>query len=411
MTKNLTHDEALYRSLGNWKIMKDRRLKDGHILNDEGHIVGKNASTGELAPDKQATTSLGNNIVNQGGGLYSFEDIPNLTASEEDKLTASAVSGSLSIGVNLAGAEFGSHIIPGIHGTDYIYPTTANADYYIDKGNTILRIPFLWERIQPTLSGDLDVDELDRLHTLADHITGRGVVALLDVHNYGYRRINNVGRSMSYPEWDTVHTDFADLWTKLANEFTDPLAHYGLMNEPHGIKVKPWGALTKTAIKAIRDTGATNKIYAGGVAWSGAHSFVSSGWADFAQSLDNSSDDLILEVHQYADSNNSGTGPTAKAESSFVDRIKNVTLWARAYGFKLHLGEFNTGDRSTIVVGDKEYNALVNLFDYLRANADVWVSATMWAGGPWWGNYMFSTEPNGDVDDIRYTKFLEVGSM
>jgi endoglucanase len=29
----------------------------------------------------------------------------------------------------------------------------------------------------------------------------------------------------------------------------------------------------------------------------------------------------------------------------------------------------------------------------MDAHADVWQGATYWAGGPWWGDYMYSIEP------------------
>src|SRR5689334_14626911 len=48
-------------------------------------------------------------------------------------------------GVNLNGAEFGT-ARPGVYGTDYIYPTHAEIDYFASKGMNILRLPFWIER-------------------------------------------------------------------------------------------------------------------------------------------------------------------------------------------------------------------------------------------------------------------------
>ena len=66
-------------------------------------------------------------------------------------------------GVNLAGAEFTSEKIPGAYGVDYTYPTTAELDYYNSKGLKLIRLPFLWERVQPALWGDLNQTELARI--------------------------------------------------------------------------------------------------------------------------------------------------------------------------------------------------------------------------------------------------------
>src|SRR5687767_4276462 len=66
-------------------------------------------------------------------------------------------------GVNLAGAEFGHNKMPGRHGTDYFYPSRATIDYFVSKKLTTLRVPFRWERLQPTLEGGLDQAELKLL--------------------------------------------------------------------------------------------------------------------------------------------------------------------------------------------------------------------------------------------------------
>src|ERR1700737_7914 len=58
-------------------------------------------------------------------------------------------------GVNLSGAEWGNRY-PGTFGTDYTYPTASELDYYKSKGLTLIRLPFLWERMQPNLNSPLD---------------------------------------------------------------------------------------------------------------------------------------------------------------------------------------------------------------------------------------------------------------
>ncbi|MGH7336935.1 MAG: hypothetical protein ACREI7_05115, partial [Myxococcota bacterium] len=58
------------------------------------------------------------------------------------------------------------------------------------------------------------------------------------------------------------------------------------------------------------------------------------------------------------------------------------------------LGEFavagsmigNAGEQ----IGDE---ALADMLAYIEDNADVWLGWTWWAGGPWWGDYMFTLEP------------------
>jgi endoglucanase len=64
----------------------------------------------------------------------------------------------LLLGVNLAGAEFGSNV-PGVFGTDYTYPTHTEIDYYAAKGMSVVRLPFLCERVQHSENGALDAVE------------------------------------------------------------------------------------------------------------------------------------------------------------------------------------------------------------------------------------------------------------
>ena len=104
---------------------------------------------------------------------------------------------SLLIGVNLAGAEFAppydtnsgqpnGNPNPGIFGANYTYPTHLEIDYYAAKGMSVVRLPFLWERIQHTQFGSLDAAELGRLDDVVNYATGKGLKIEIEPHNYGY---------------------------------------------------------------------------------------------------------------------------------------------------------------------------------------------------------------------------------
>ena len=96
------------------------------------------------------------------------------------------MASSLLIGVNLAGAEFAPSKIPGTYNTDYTYPTHAEIDYYASKGMEVIRLPFLWERLQRSEFGALDPSELSRLDDVVNYATSKGLKVDLDPHNYGY---------------------------------------------------------------------------------------------------------------------------------------------------------------------------------------------------------------------------------
>jgi endoglucanase len=167
-------------------------------------------------------------------------------------------------GVNLSGAEYNGTALPGRYGYQYFYPSTSAIDYFQAKGMNLVRLPFLWERVQPTLYASLDPTELQRLKDFVAAATAKGVTVLIDPHNYGRYRQQVVG-STGVP-----HTAFGDFWSRLSNTFkANPKVIFGLMNEPYGMSTENWVGAANEAIRRIRATGATNVIAVPGNAWSG----------------------------------------------------------------------------------------------------------------------------------------------
>ena len=87
-------------------------------------------------------------------------------------------------GVNLSGAEFGN-VYPGVDGTHYGYPTEKDLDYFKAKGLYLVRFPFRWERIQPTMNGELNATELAKMKKFVKAAEDRNIQILLDMHNFG----------------------------------------------------------------------------------------------------------------------------------------------------------------------------------------------------------------------------------
>lgn len=298
-------------------------------------------------------------------------------------------------GVNLAGAEFGSRA-KNVYGQHYIYPNNTEVDYYVSKGMNTFRVPFKWELMQPTLNGPLDAAELNRLKSFVDYATSRGAHVVLDPHNYA-RYDGTVIDS-----GDVTNAAFADFWSRLAAEFKgNDKVIFGLMNEPHGIQAGDfasgaarWANSAQQAINAIRAAGATNLIFVPGTSWSGAHSWSSSGNAAALLSITDPLDNYAFEVHQYLDDNSAGDDTGIVDVNIGVQRLIGFTQWLKDNGRRGFLGEFAVAN-STIgdapaQIGDE---ALENMLDYMEANDDVWLGWTWWAGGPWWGEYMFTPEP------------------
>jgi endoglucanase len=295
-------------------------------------------------------------------------------------------------GVNLSGAEFGSSL-PGTFGVDYTYPTHSEVDYFVGKGMNIIRLPFRWERLQPSEFVSLDSTELGRMDDFVSYATGKGATVLLDPHNYArYYSDSNIIGTASVPA-----TAFQDFWSKLAAHYkNNNRVIFGLMNEPNTMTTELWRDDANAAIAAIRGTGASNLILVPGNAWTGA-----STWYDNWYGTPNATDMLTIvdpgnnyafEVHQYLDSDSSGTSATCVSTTIGSQRLQAFTGWLRQNGKRGFLGEFAGAQNSTC------YAALDDMLTFIDNNLDVWMGWTYWSAGPWWGNYMFSIEPNNGQD-------------
>jgi len=290
------------------------------------------------------------------------------------------------MGINLAGGEFGSKV-PGTYGKDYIYPSHSDIDYYASKGMEAFRLPFLWERIQHSKFGALDSAEVGRIQHVVDYANSKGIKVILDMHNYGSGFGHAIGSS------ETPNKAFADVWGKLANQFSDDNVMYGLMNEPHNQNATQWIASANSAIDAIRHAGAHQRILVPGAYWDNASSWVSSdNDRVVGGGVRDPGNNYAFEVHQYLDANGSGTGKDVVSENIGVERIQAITKWAEDTGHDLFLGEVGVGR------DQKSLTALDKMLDYMEQHQDAWDGASYWAGGPWWGDYMYSADPQAGVD-------------
>jgi endoglucanase len=293
-------------------------------------------------------------------------------------------------GVSLAGAEFGENNLPGTYGVNYIYPTRDEVDYFLGKGMNVLRLPFRWERLQPTAFGPFDAAEQARMDDFVAYATGRGASVLLDPHNYARYYGGLIGREVPI-------TAFADFWGRLAQRYKDnPRVIFGLMNEPHDMPTEQWRDAANAAIQAIRATGASNLITVPGNAWAGAHSWNQSWYgtpnAVAMLGIVDPANNYLIEVHQYLDGDSSGRSDQCVSASIGVERVQQFTDWLRQNGRRALLGEFGGGRNPTC---DAAVDALLG---YLHNNTDVWMGWIWWAGGPWWGDYIFALDPSGGQD-------------
>jgi endoglucanase len=290
-------------------------------------------------------------------------------------------------GPNLSGAEFNEGLGKR-YGYDYIYPSTDEIDYYASKGFGIIRMPFDMTRVYPKPYSPLDAAEIGHMRPIVDYCLSKGMRVILDPHNYGYIYDNRTGVKHEIGV-DAEGTNlFADFWGRMGTMYKNYTnVVFGLMNEPHKQTAAQWYTGAVPAITAIRAVGATQMILIPGTSWTGAHSWVSSGngaaWAGFkGDPLNN----FAFEMHQYLDSDSSGTHSTCITNTS--RSLEAATTWLTTNKFKGLLGEFGWSTQETCVSEGPAF------MEYLSSNSNAWIGWTYWCGGPWYPmTYMFMLDP------------------
>jgi len=304
-------------------------------------------------------------------------------------------------GISLSSAEWGEKLpFPGVYGRDYVYPSVASTAYFQARGMNLMRIAFRWERLQPTLNGELDAAELARLRDFVTGATARGLHVLLDPHNYAAYKEVRVGT----PEVPVAA--FADFWRRLALQFkANPHVLFGLVNEPHSLATETWADAAQAAIDAIRATGASNLITLPGNGYTGAWSWFERTWygtpnAEVMGRVRDPLDRMLLEVHQYFDKDGSGTSADCVSPAIGAERLRRFTAWLKENKRRALLAELGGGANAVCE------QAVTGALQHLEAHPDVWAGWLWWAGGPRWGDYFLSLEPDADGRDKPQMRWL-----
>lgn len=285
-------------------------------------------------------------------------------------------------GVNLSGAEFGGR--DGVVDQQYTYPSDKIVGYFRSKRMNTVRLPFLWERLQPALGQPLAEAELGRVKNAVAMMRKAGMQVILDPHNYATYNDEQIGSRIVSVE------DFADFWKRLATAFAnEDGVSFGLMNEPHDMPARNWLPSANAAIAAIRQAGAKNLILVPGTNWTGAHSWEASNAAVMLGVTD-PGNNYAFEVHQYLDSDFSGTHPACTRADDAVAALKSMTTWLRDNDKRGFLGEFGGSGEAECLTGLAGMVAVVN------DAKDVWTGWTYWVAGDWW--------PASEINNITPTK-------
>lgn len=291
-------------------------------------------------------------------------------------------------GINLAGLEFAKKEVPGLYDKDYFSISDDIFAYYAGVGFNSVRIPFLWERLQPNLFGPLSSDYLGYLEDILLRAQKYGMYVVLDLHNYGRYGEGILGDEIS-PD------SLADLWLKVDKALSamHSIYAYGIMNEPHDMDGR-WEEIITFVVKRLRAAGVTTHLYISGDGWSSTYN-----WSKLHPSkfVDDVFKNYSYEGHLYLDGDSSGRYrsldyiPPELILKRLSTRLFPFVSWLNKNSVNGVVGEFG-------IPNDAKWIPALELF--LEITDSSCIGWFLWAGGAWSKGYELSLEPIGIEDKL-----------
>ena len=338
-------------------------------------------------------------------------------------------------GINLSGLEFGKTIdpvvIPNLSQAD---SSTTNSDLsdtqaFINAGMNTVRIPLSWGYLQLGGAGvgTLNLDYYNNyVKPLLETLTHTKIYTIVDMH--AYMRYSKFGEQYSgcgmdgpCPDGTLVLDEMAyqSLWGQLIDLIQkDPgidkeYIVIDLMNEPVRIPDDKVFTIQASLINMLREKQFNGYILVEGNSWSGLHSWTTEQWngqdgqmytnatlftrANFEKAGIIDLSKILINVHQYLDSDYSGThdnclqdldttGPNGFNLNAFVDYLATNQLQAI-------VTEFGAGrDASSCAA------PLGKFITYMKDNTSKnrgygFAGWTIWATGHGWGDYNLRVKP------------------
>ena len=249
----------------------------------------------------------------------------------------------------------------------------------------VIRLPFRWERIQNDVFSPLNEAELAELQKVTHWGRELDLCILLDIHNFGTYYGKSIG-SEEVPVEALI-----DVWQRLAIRLGDPdYVMLGLMNEPSAISVHEWPRIAQKVLLTLREKGIPHFILVSSPRWSGAHEwtrkFGDQSPAEVFASFTDPLGRYAIELHQYADSNYSGTSTQCIEKEKLRKIMATVNAAPRPFGVRFFLGEFGVAENQTCL---DDLQVLIES----THDENIWMGWAYWAAGRQWGGYPFSIQP------------------
>lgn len=286
------------------------------------------------------------------------------------------------VGLNLSGAGFAPQVLPGINGTNYIFPVEAYFQQWSARGIKLIRFPIIWERLQPSLGGALEPTYAALIDRTFGFASKYNIRIILDLHNYARYRGQIIGAgAVTYEQYQDVMTKIAQRWSGQSSLYA-----YDIMNEPNGA-LSYWPTAAQYGINGVRSVDKTRPIIVEGNGWAEATRWAQ--WNEPLLKLVDPSNNIVFSAHTYFDANAGGNYDSIDVSTLDpmygVERVKPFVEWLKKNGKRGYIGEFGVPDNDA-----RWFTMMDNMLAYLRENC---IPATYWAAGPGWGNYFMSVEP------------------
>lgn len=396
--------------------------------------TGNNAITSYLPPDSVHVAWQNPSISSSGrvGGAIQYTAIdtnPNFAKGKSNAYWLFA-------GFNLSGLEFGKSIDPVvIPNLSEIDAESALSDLketqtMINSGMNTIRLPVRWGYLQLDGPGKGVINQdyyNNYIRPNLQTLTQAGIYTIVDLH--AYMRYSKFGEQYAGCGADGACPDgtlildekaYQSVWGQLyelidKDETIDKnFIMLDLVNEPVAVPDDKVFTIQASVINFLRAKGFKGYILVEGNSWSGLHSWTTESWngAD-GQSYTNASlftrehfakagiqdlSRILINVHQYLDSNFSGTQDDCQQDltttgsngfnlNAFSDYLAENQLHAI-------VTEFGAGRNSA------SCQAPLNQFmQYLQDNSannkdHGFVGWTIWSTGHGWGNYNLRVKPD-----------------
>ena len=259
-----------------------------------------------------------------------------------------------------------------------------------NDGLNTFRLPVGWQfLVNDNLGGTLDSTNFGTYDALMQGCLDNAEMCIIDIHNYARWNGQIVGQG------GPTNAEFSSLWSQLATKYADnDKVVFAVMNEPHGVDIDTWAETVQAAVTAIRKAGATSqKILLPGNEWTHGSALIDNGSAKALKAvtnIDGSTDNLIFDVHQYLDSDGSGTHTTCTDDHA--SDYQALGDWLRDNKRQAILTETGGGADS-----DTCLEKLCSLFDVLNNYSDVYLGWTGWAAGAFASGYELAETPTGSA--------------